>query len=350
MEILIIKLGAKGDIVRTLPIALALKKKYPDSKISWLAKNSNKELIENSPYVDSVFVLPYVRNAKGISEHPKIPNKTQKFFDEEVRKFDVLYNFDIDEEATSLADRIQAGKKYGFFSQDGFASAFNLGAEYYLNTLFDDETKKTNKKTYQEMMFMAAELPYKKEHHPIALKEEDKKYAEDFARKNNLKAENLIGIHIGSSPRWPSKFWPAGKIKEFILKAREKGYQILLFAGPDDADKQKEIVSELEQKQVQVYFNDSRNKDLEFASLVNLCKFVVCGDSFALHVSLALKKKTVALFFCTSPEEVEGYGCLKKIVSPRLPDFFPEKQDAYSEELVNSISAEEVLKAIKSFE
>ena len=61
------------------------------------------------------------------------------------------------------------------------------------------------------------------------------------------------------------------------------------------------------------------------------------------------EKKTVALFFCTSPEEVEGYGHLKKLVSPMLYDFFPEKQDQYSEELVNSISAEEVLKAINSF-
>lgn len=328
MEILIIKLGAKGDIVRTLPIALALKKKYPDSKISWLTKESNKEFVKNSPHVDSVFVLPY----------------------EEDKPFDLLYNFDIDEEATLLANKIQADKKYGFFSQDGFAAAFNMGAEYYLNTLFDDETKKTNKKTYQEMMFMAAELPYNKEFHPITLKEKDREYAEEFVRKNNLKTENLIGIHVGSSPRWPSKFWPIEKIQEFVLKSREKGYEVLLFAGPDDIDKRKKIVSDLQKNQVKVYLNNPGNTDIEFAALVNLCEFLVCGDTFALHVSLALSKKTIALFFCTSPDEVEGYGTLKKIVSPLLYNFFPEKQDAYSEELVNSISAEEVLKAIKSFD
>jgi len=40
---------------------------------------------------------------------------------------------------------------------------------------------------------------------------------------------------------------------------------------------------------------------------------------------------------------------LKKLVSPLLYDFFPEKQDIYSEKLVNSISVEEVLKALASF-
>jgi len=327
MEILIIKLGAKGDIVRTLPIALALKKKYPNSKISWLTKKSNKEFIENSPYVDFVFEIPY----------------------EGDKKFDILYNFDIDEEATSLANNIQAENKYGFFSQDGFAAAFNIGAEYYLNTLFDDETKKTNKKTYQEMMFMAAELLYNQEHHAIFLSDKEKGYAREFVKKNNLKTENLIGLHIGSSPRWPSKFWPIKKIKEFVLKSREKGYEVLLFAGPDDIDKRKKIVSDLEKNQVKVYLNNPANTDMEFAALVDLCEFMVCGDSLALHLSLALSKKTIALFFCTSPDEVEGYGLLKKIISPRLYEYFPEKQDAYSDELVNSISAEEVLKAIKSF-
>ncbi len=196
---------------------------------------------------------------------------------------------------------------------------------------------------------MAAELPYNKEHSPITLKEKDKKYAEEFVKKNNLKTENLIGIHIGSSPRWPSKSWPVEKIKEFILKASKNGYEILLFAGPDDIDKQKKIVSDLEKSQIKIYSNDPKNKDLEFASLVDLCGFIVCGDSFSLHVALALSKKTVALFFCTPPDEVEGYDLLKKIVSPKLYDYFPEKQDQYSEELVNSISSEEVLKAIKSF-
>ena len=67
----------------------------------------------------------------------------------------------------------------------------------------------------------------------------------------------------------------------------------------------------------------------------------------ALHVALALKKPTVGLFFCTSPNEVEGYGLLIKLVSPLLNDYFPEKSDQYSEELVNSISVEEVLESLK---
>ena len=328
MKILIIKLGAKGDVVRTLPILKVLKQKYPNSEIQWITKPQSKQILETISDIDKIHALPC----------------------EIEEKFDILYNFDIEPEATILASKIEAKKKYGFYSEpdNDYAVSFNLPAEYYLNTLFDDELKKENKKTYQEMMFQAAELPYNKEHYPLVLDKESKQYAENFIKENNLKTEKLIGIHLGSSPRWPSKAWHSDKIKEFIKAAREKEYEILLFGGPDEIQKHEKLVFELNQQGIKVHKNNPNNTDKEFVSLVNLCKKMICSDSLSLHISLALKKPTIALFFCTSPNEVESYDLLKKIISPKLYDFFPQKMDQYNEELVNSISVEEVLKALDS--
>ncbi|MBU3907287.1 MAG: glycosyltransferase family 9 protein [Nanoarchaeota archaeon] len=323
-KILIIKLGALGDVVRTLPMLPAIKEAYPDSEIYWVTKPNATGILETHHLINRVFPLPVTFN----------------------EKFDILYNFDIEEDATQLAEKTNAEKKYGFYSEGGYASAFNLPAEYYLNTLFDDETKKTNKKTYQEMMFEAAELPYKKQHSIIYLTKEDEEYAENFLKSNSINKEKLIGIHLGAGPRWPSKAWAENKIKDFIIRAKEKGYEILLFAGADEKDKINVIVRELNNGSIKVCQNNPDNTIRQFASLVNLCKVVICSDSLALHVSIAMKKPTIALFFCTPPNEVESYGILKKLVSPMLYEFFPEKMDQFSEELVNSISVEEVLNSI----
>ena len=323
-KICIIKLGALGDVVRTLPILIGIKEKYPDSEISWVTKKESTEIVENSSYVKKIFSLSF------------------KPFE----KFDILYNIDIDDEATDLAMKINAEKKYGFYSENGFVLAFNIGAEYYLNTLFDDEIKKTNTKTYQEMMFMAAELPYKKQFLPINLSEEEEKYAKMFLEKNKINSEKLIGIHLGASPRWPSKVWHKDNLMEFIKKAKIKGYEIILFGGYNEAkelEKTKKYFSEFD---IIIHTNDPYNTSLQFASLVNKCKFMICSDSFSLHVSLALKKLTIGLFFCTSSKEVEGYGLLKKIESPILYNFFPERMNQYDENLVKSIFAEDVLNAI----
>ncbi|MEK6842381.1 MAG: glycosyltransferase family 9 protein [Nanoarchaeota archaeon] len=328
MKICIIKLGALGDVIRTLSILIGIKEKYPDSEISWITKKESSDIVNSSPYIKKIYTLS----------------------DEIMEIFDILYNFDIDDEATSLAKKIQAGQKYGFYSDNGFVLAFNLGAEYYLNTLFDDEIKKTNAKTYQEMIFMAAELPYKKQHHPIFLSNKDINYAEIFFKENKINPEKLIGVHLGASPRWPSKAWHQENLKEFIKKAKSRNYEIILFGGPNEENQIKEFKDELFEKGIIVYINNPNNTSLQFASLVNRCDFMVCSDSFSLHISLALKKSTIGLFFCTSPKEVEDYGLLKKIVSQMLQDFFPEKMNQYDEELVKSISSVEVFNAIIELE
>lgn len=325
MKICIIKLGAKGDVVRTLPILEALKDADMDSEIIWITKPECKDIFLNNPFIDKVEVIP--------------------FFSTE--EFDVLYNFDIDDEACALDSQIKAKKKLGFYKQGDYVSAHNIGAEYYLNTLFDDELKKTNKKTYQEMMFQAAELDWKKQTYEIYLSKQEKEYAQNFSKENNINPKKLIGIHMGASSRWPSKVWHPDRVREFIVQAKGKGFEILLFGGPNEIQKHESLVSELDKNGIKVFRNNPKNTDREFFSLVNLCQTMICSDSFALHVALAFQKPTISLFFCTSPDEVESYNLLVKLKSPVLYEFFPERSDLYDETLVKSISAEQVLKEVE---
>ncbi len=326
MRILIIKLGSLGDVIRTLAVLPAIKEKYPKAEIDWITKKDVAQILETNPNIKNILTIP---------TDPK-------------EEYDLLYNFDIEKEATDLAMKIKANKKHGFYSAGGYPTAFNLGAEYYLNTIFDDDLKKSNKKTYQQMMFDAAELEYKKQHETIYLLEDDRQYADKFIKAHNIDVSKLIGIHLGASSRWPSKAWSDERLKEFIVRAKKMGHEILLFGGPNEVYRHASILSELERGGVKVYSNNPHNSLREFAALVNVCNKIVCSDSLALHVALALNKSTIALFFCTSPDEVEDYGLLKKIVSPLLYEFFPEKSDKFSEKLVNSITADQVLSALES--
>ena len=326
MKIGIIQLGAKGDVVRTLPILIGIREKYPDSEITWITKNECEEIIKTSPYVKKTITLPVESS-------------------EQSESFDLLLNLDIEDDATELAKNLNSEKKLGFYKEDDFVQAFNLGAEYYLNTLFDDETKKNNRKSYQEMMFEAAELIYKNQHHPIVLTEQEKEYAKDFMEINNIDG-NVIGIHLGASSRWPSKVWHENNLIEFIEKASEKNYKILLLAGPNEENYLEKIKNILENKNLKIYTNNPLNTDKEFFSLIESCTKVISGDSFALHVALALNKPTIGLFFCTTPHELESYNLLKKLTSPIIYNFFPEKMDHYSEDLTKSISAQEVIDAL----
>lgn len=77
---------------------------------------------------------------------------------------------------------------------------------------------------------------------------------------------------------------------------------------------------------------------------INRASFVVAGDTLAMHVGLALRKEVVALFTCTSPDEIHGYGRLTKLVDARLRTNFHRRDRPLGEE--TSISPGKVLGAI----
>lgn len=323
-KIVIVKLGADGDVLRTIPLVEEIKRLSPNSEITWITRKSISEMLEGLAFIDHVKTVPF-----STSE-----------------KFHRLYNFDMDDEATALATEIKAEKKYGFYKEGEYAAAFNAGAEYYLNTVFDDDLKKSNKRTYQDMMSELAEIPVSKKPYHLFLDVKDKQYGEDFFSREGLEGKRVIGIHMGASSRWPSKVWHHLRLREFIVLAHKKGYETLLFGGPNEIESQKNFLAEMQKEGIVVRHNNPTNTKREFAALVDRCDRIVCSDSLALHVALGLGKKTVCLFFCTSPDEVESYSLLHKIVSPQLYEYFPERSNEYSEELVKSISAEQVFRAI----
>ena len=55
-RILLIKLDALGDVVRSTALVQGIKNKYPDSQLTWLVKQDAKFFINNNPYVDRCLI------------------------------------------------------------------------------------------------------------------------------------------------------------------------------------------------------------------------------------------------------------------------------------------------------
>ena len=56
-RILVVRLGAMGDIIATLPAVASLKHSIPHSKITWVVEPKWCALLEANPYVDSVLLF-----------------------------------------------------------------------------------------------------------------------------------------------------------------------------------------------------------------------------------------------------------------------------------------------------
>jgi lipopolysaccharide heptosyltransferase I len=56
-HILVVRLGAMGDIIQTLPAVASLKHSFPGSHLTWLVESKWAPLLEGNPFVDRVAVL-----------------------------------------------------------------------------------------------------------------------------------------------------------------------------------------------------------------------------------------------------------------------------------------------------
>lgn len=330
-KILIIKLGATGDVLRTTTLLQAIKAKYGNPIIYWLTTEYNKAILENNTFVDKILV-----------------HNNDTILRIQQEKFDVLYSLETDTPGTLLANLVKAEEKYGYyFHEDGHPATFNQAADYYLETQFSERLNKENRKTYQEMMFEAMELKYNKEDYILRLGEKELNYAKNFYSIYGITEKDfLIGINLGAGTRWPSKNWNKDKILELIKRIkRESNYKIIILGGQNEEKTMAYFMEQLRKESMQAIFNNPNNSLREFISLINRCDIVITMDSLAMHIALALKKKTVALFFTTPPWEIEEYGRIKKISSPLLDKHY--FIDEHNEELSNSIKPNDVLLAIQ---
>ncbi len=103
-RILIVKLSAMGDIFHALPAVSALKKRFPNARISWLVKRKWAVLLDGNPNVDEI--VPFER--KGLAS----------FFDARralrERRFDLAMDFQGLIQSALLARLTGARQIFGF--------------------------------------------------------------------------------------------------------------------------------------------------------------------------------------------------------------------------------------------
>ena len=62
-SILVVRLGAMGDIIHALPAVGSLRQSFPNHRITWVVARKWAQLLEGNPYINQI--LPFERSGKG---------------------------------------------------------------------------------------------------------------------------------------------------------------------------------------------------------------------------------------------------------------------------------------------
>jgi heptosyltransferase-2 len=332
-SILIIKLDAVGDVLRTTCILHGLKEKYPDSEITWVTRQSSVPLFENNRLVDKV--LPY--------------ESTEAILYSAVQHYDLLINLDGARDSAVLAARVQSKKKLGFgLDPKGHVHPFNKEAVVWLEMGAFDQKKKANTRSYQDLMLEICGLRPSSKDIVLVLSEAEKAFAADFTRKHPLAQGKLkIGINTGASPRWQFKQWTQdGFVALLKLIVKKTNWTILLYGGPHEVERNARLVS-IDRRRI--IDTGTGNTLRQFFALVSLCDVFLTGDTMALHVATALKKRVVAYFGPTSATEIDSYGDQVIKVQSDLDCLVCYKPRCdFEPNCMNSLSPERMFSALES--
>jgi heptosyltransferase-2 len=291
-KILVIKCRAQGDVLRTTPILTGLRRRYPDAVITWIVDEETVDLLKDIPLIDRV--MPFnVETALAL----------------QAQRFDAVYSLDKDPGLTALAALVSAPAKFGFtINAHGNLAGFTPAAAYALRLGVDDELKfRTNKKTYQQIIFEASELEYRNDDYAFVLPDSARTKAAEFFKKAKVPARRPnIGLNTGAGAKFTTKQWPPEHFLDLIqMLHKTLKANIFLLGGRREEALNRALAR---RAPVKVFDTGSDNSLMEFAGFLNKMDAVVCSDTLAMHLALALKKKTVVLFGPTCPQEIELYG------------------------------------------
>jgi heptosyltransferase-2 len=329
-KILIIKIGAMGDVLRTTFILQGLRKKYHRPHIAWVVAPQSADILTKNPYVSRVWNFDCGIFQKMASE-----------------VFDICINLDLAPESLSLATLAAAHQKIGY-SLDGKRNIVSSGpyAKKWLEMSAFDDLKKKNKYTYQYWMSKIVGLQKADDEIYIPLDPASVTRSLALKKKYKLEGKTVVGINPGAGKRWKFKKWTDSGYLKLINELSARGIKILLLGGSDEKELIEMLVKKSNGKAVST---GTDNSLLDFFAFVNLCDIVVCGDTLALHTALGLKKNAVAVFGPTSAAEIEMYGRGTKVVTPAKCSCCYLTDCNVRPDCMTQVTVENVLKAVEKY-
>lgn len=303
-KILIIKLDALGDVLRTTSILTPLKKKYPDSLVYWLTLSNATAALENIAQIDKVLTVDSLKDSFWIN---------CLLSDEE---FDIVINTDASYKSAALARHVRAKEKIGFtLDARGTTVALSEAAGYWFSMGVNDRIKKENTRTYQSIIADIIAVPDTDMPILVNLTKDEAAYGRAVIEKAKefSPGRPTVGINPGSGTRWPQKRWKREKYAQLIDRLnKEHNINIVLLGGPEEKEINRWIVENISTPVIDAGTEHSLRG---FMGLVNTCDTVVCADTICMHIACGLKKNTVAIFGPTSAAEIDLYGRGSKIVT-----------------------------------
>jgi len=331
IRILVIKIGAVGDVILATPSLRAIRQKFPKAYMAVLVGLEERQILQNCPYIDELIIYnkPFIK--KSISNFKKLADDLRK------RDFDIVIDFQNSRRSHILSFLSMAPKRFGYGKKFGFL----------LNYRVKDSKAPMPPVRHQFRVLGTLGIELKDEALEVWPAKSDEEAVGAFLNQQWL-VENqpLIGINIGGSRRWQTKRWPYDKLSQLCDELAARNMRVVLTGARHDQELAGVVEASGKSKPINAAGKTSLN---ELSALIKRCKVFISTDSAPMHIAAAVKTPVVAVFGPTDPDRHKPPSENVIIIKKELKCSPCYKPDCKKLKCIKQIDINEIVEAVDKF-
>jgi heptosyltransferase-1 len=288
LRVLIVRLGAMGDILHSMPAVTALRQAHPQWTLGWAIEPQWEGLFrapscaatDSMPLIDQLHIVPAKRWAKS----PLHPRTLRNILRVRRELREMHYDVAVDMQGAVRSAMVAR------WAHTRRVIGEEQPREFVARWLFDERVATRGVHMIEQSLEVANAIAA--DHLPMALPLLPRSVAAEE------RAETLQQPFVLLSPGagWGAKRWPAERYGAVAGRLADSGYRVAVNCGPGEEALAEEIVRSSS--------GAAQPQKLPMADLIAVTRrasLVIAGDTGPLHLACALHVPVVAIFGPTDP-------------------------------------------------
>jgi lipopolysaccharide heptosyltransferase I len=289
-RILIVRLGALGDIVHALPLLDALRGALPEARLAWLVEERTASVLADHPQLDRLLVFPR-RELRELLRRGRLvaaAARALRFLRElRAERFEVSLDAQCNLRSSLLAWLSGARRRIGFAPPYTKEKAHWLSNERVVVPLGGQLKVERNLALLAPLGVDGSGARPR-----LRIPEAARAAAREFRAEQ--RAGELVALHPGVSGFGAIKQWEPERFAGVARRLRaERGARCIVTWGPGERALAERVAAASEGAATAA---PETRSILELASLYEVCDAVVGGDTGPIHLAAALGVPVVGLY------------------------------------------------------
>lgn len=344
MNILIVKLSAIGDVIHTLPALNALRSRYPDAHISWMAEEAVCPLLEGHRALNRILLSKrkqWIKGIRGASRSQSL--KEAAGFIKELRdtRYDLIIDFQQLLKSGVPVALARGTRKIGY----GRGMEHQEHSYLFLNERIPAVSMEIHALTRNMMLLKSLGIKTDEIVFDIPLQDRDRNMTDGLLSRHGVKASERL-VAVNPVAKWETKLWSEKKFSELADRLTEMyGVRVIFTGAPEDRDTVEAIMAGMRHRAVNLAGETSLKM---LAALYEKSEYLISTDTGPMHLAAAMGRGVVAIFGPTAPWRTGPFGSGHQIVRAGLECSPCFKRRCPAAGCMARISVADVLKGVRN--